>query len=52
MDRGAWWATYRPWGCKESDRIERLILSTFLFGGILLSSLGLSFLIWKIGIVI
>ena len=19
MDRGAWWATYSPWGCKESD---------------------------------
>ena len=22
MDRGAWWATYSPWGCKESDRTE------------------------------
>ena len=20
MDRGAWWATYSPWGCKELDR--------------------------------
>ena len=20
--RGAWWATYRPWGCKESDMTE------------------------------
>ena len=27
MDRGAWWATYSPWGCKESDRTERLTLS-------------------------
>ena len=24
MDRGAWRATYSPWGCKESDRTERL----------------------------
>ena len=24
MDRGAWWATYSPWGCKESDTTERL----------------------------
>ena len=22
MDRGAWWATYSPWGCKESDMTE------------------------------
>ena len=22
MDRGAWWATYSPWGCKESDTTE------------------------------
>ena len=43
MDRGAWWSTYRPWGCKESDRTERLILSTFLFGGILLSFSGSQF---------
>ena len=20
MDRGAWWATYSPWGYKESDK--------------------------------
>jgi len=26
MDRGAWQATYSPWGCKESDLTERLIL--------------------------
>ena len=26
MDRGAWQATYSPWGCKESDMTERLIL--------------------------
>ena len=24
MDRGAWWATYSPWGHKESDTTERL----------------------------
>ena len=22
MDRGAWWATYSPWGHKESDTTE------------------------------
>ena len=32
-----------PWGCEESDRTERLILSTFLFGGILLSFSGSQF---------
>ena len=25
MDRGAWQATYSPWGCKESDMTEQLI---------------------------
>ena len=24
MDRGAWWATVSPWGCKESDTTEWL----------------------------
>ena len=24
MDRGAWWATYSPWGHKESDMTEKL----------------------------
>ena len=24
MDSGAWWATYSPWGRKESDTTERL----------------------------
>ena len=24
MDRGAWWATYSPWGHKESDTTEQL----------------------------
>ena len=24
MDRGAWKATYSPWGCKELDTTERL----------------------------
>ena len=28
-NRGAWWATYSPWGHKESDTIERLMLSHF-----------------------
>ena len=22
MDRGAWWATYSPWGCKELNVTE------------------------------
>ena len=22
MDRGAWWAIYSPWDCKESDMTE------------------------------
>ena len=24
MDRGAWWASYSPWGRKESDTTEQL----------------------------
>ena len=24
MDRGAWWVSYSPWGCKGSDTTERL----------------------------
>ena len=28
MDRGAWWATYRLWGCKELDMTERLSNNT------------------------
>ena len=24
MDRGAWWATYSPWGHKELDMTEQL----------------------------
>ena len=28
MDREAQWATYSPWGHKESDMTERLILLT------------------------
>ena len=27
MNRGAWWATYSPWGCTESNMTEQL---TFL----------------------
>ena len=30
MDRGAWWATYSPRGCKESDTTERRSLSLLL----------------------
>ena len=26
MDRGVWWVTVSPWGCKESDMTERLSL--------------------------
>ena len=22
MDKGDWWATYSPWGCKETDATE------------------------------
>ena len=28
VDRGPWWATYSPWGCRELDRTEQL--DTFL----------------------
>ena len=30
MDRGAWWATYSPWGCNESDTTERFHLVLIL----------------------
>ena len=30
MDRGAWKATYSPWGCKESDTTEQLSLNPLL----------------------
>ena len=30
MDRGAWQATYGPWGRKESDTTERLSIHNFL----------------------
>ena len=26
MDRGAWWAAYSPWGHKELDMTEQLML--------------------------
>ena len=29
MDGGAWYATYSPWGCKESDTTERLHFLSF-----------------------
>ena len=25
MDRGAWWSTYSPWGCKELDTTEAIM---------------------------
>ena len=28
MDRGAWWATYSPWGNKESDMTDQLSTHT------------------------
>ena len=31
MDRETWWATYSPWGRKESDRTEWLTISLSLF---------------------
>ena len=36
MDGGAWWATYHPQGCKESDTTEQLHFH-FLFLIIILS---------------
>ena len=31
MDRGAWYVTYSPWGCKESETTEQLTeLNTLL----------------------
>ena len=27
MDRGAWWATYNPWGRKESDMTKHRYLA-------------------------
>ena len=32
MDRGAWKATYSPWGCKESDTTEQLFSLNPLLG--------------------
>ena len=29
MDRGAWWATYSPWGCKELDTTKQLITHVY-----------------------
>ena len=26
LDKETWWATYSPWGCKESDMTARLTL--------------------------
>ena len=36
MDRGAWWATYSPWGFKESDTTEQLAQHIHTVGIILL----------------
>ena len=30
MDRGAWWATYSPWGRKESDMTEHAYMTYYL----------------------
>ena len=30
MGRGALWATYSPWGCKESDMTERLTVHSVI----------------------
>ena len=30
IDRGAWWATYSPWGHKESDRSEYTLRHSFM----------------------
>ena len=34
-DRGFWWAS--PWGCKESDMIERLTFSELIYNIVLVS---------------
>ena len=31
MDRGAWQATYSPWGCKESDMTEHTHSDTNIY---------------------
>ena len=33
MDRGAWWATYSPWGCKELGMTEAAEYSGVHAGG-------------------
>ena len=38
MDRGAWWATYSPWGPKESDMTEWKTISLSLFKSCMFSS--------------
>ena len=40
-DGGAWWATYSPWGGKESDMTERL---HFHFGGYIATQLTIEVL--------
>ena len=30
MKRGAWWATYSPWGCKELDMTEHIHIGILL----------------------
>ena len=30
IDRGAWWATYSPWGCKELDPTEHTRIHTYI----------------------
>ena len=31
MDRGAWWAIYSPWGCKELEMIECVYTHTNMY---------------------
>ena len=38
MDRGAWWATYSLWGCKESDTSEGLSIAQHQTEGVAPSS--------------
>ena len=40
MDRGAWWATYSPWGRKELDTTERLHFTSFNFTSLPLAPPG------------
>ena len=48
MDRGVWWTTYSPWGCKGSDISERLSLPlSLLLGPLWLISAVKDWRTWK-----